>query len=131
MEKARATFSKRERLTSEKLMEQLFEKGKGRVLSAFPLRMVFMLMECTAGDEPVQVLISVPKKRLKHAVDRNRVKRQIREAYRLNKQSLIEAVPEGKRLLVAFVWQSDQLSPSTDVESRLKNLLKRTAQSLV
>ena len=56
----------------------------------------------------VQVLISVAKRRLRHAVDRNRAKRQIREAYRLNKEILWENLPENTAIHLGFVWVADQ-----------------------
>ena len=130
VETARATFRKRERIVSEKLMEELFSGGNSHALTAFPLRAVYLQKDRNAGDEPVQVLVSVPKKRLRHAVDRNRVKRQVRESYRLNKQALFSILPCDKRLLLAFVWQSDRLSPTEEVESRVKNLLRRMAERL-
>lgn len=130
VETARATFRKRERIVSEKLMEELFGGGNSHALTAFPLRAVYLQKDRNAGDEPVQVLVSVPKKRLRHAVDRNRVKRQVRESYRLNKQALLSMLPCDKRLLLAFVWQSDRLSPTEEVESRVKNLLRRMAERL-
>ena len=74
-----------------------------------------------------QILISVPKKRLKHAVDRNRVKRQLREAYRRNKQLLHDGLPQDYRLLVAFIWLSNELSPTSEVEERMVRLLKKIA----
>jgi ribonuclease P protein component len=58
------------------------------------------------------------------------VKRQVRESYRLNKQALLNMLPCDKRLLLAFVWQSDRLSPTEEVESRVKNLLRRMAERL-
>ena len=130
VETARATFRKRERIVSEKLMEELFSGGNSHALTAFPLRAVYLQKDRNTGDEPVQVLVSVPKKRLRHAVDRNRVKRQVRESYRLNKQALLSMLPCDKRLLLAFVWQSDRLSPTEEVESRVKNLLRRMAERL-
>ena len=77
-----------------------------------------------------QVLVSVSKRHFKHAVDRNRVKRQLREAYRLNKQVLVGRVPEGQTLSLAFVWISDTCLPTADVFSRMKNLLGRIAAKL-
>lgn len=78
-------------------------------------------------QEPVEVLISVPKKRFHHAVDRNRVKRQIREAYRLQKHLLTVIIPQEQTVDIAFVWLSDKLLPSAEVNSRMKNLLERIA----
>ena len=70
-----------------------------------------------------QLLLSVPKKRFKHAVDRNRVKRQLREAYRHHKHLL-----DGKHMAVAFVWLTDAHFPSSVVEQRVKSLLTRIAE---
>ena len=80
------TFSKEERLCSKKLIAQLFTKGSS--FNLYPLRFVFIKAETPAPQFP-QVLISVSKKYFKRAVDRNRLKRQIREAYRLHKQQLL------------------------------------------
>lgn len=80
------TFRKYEKLTEKVFIDRLFSKGK--TLACKNFRLIFF--EHAQDDiAPVRLLISVPKKRFKHAVERNRVKRLIREAYRLNKSSLI------------------------------------------
>lgn len=122
-------FPKREHIVSTRLIETLF--GSGSIsMAAFPLRAVCHVVERSQTDVPVQLLISVPKKRFKHAVDRNRVKRQVREAYRHHKQLLADAVPADKSLLVGFVWTSDQLAPSALVASRVEKLVKRIAEKV-
>ena len=128
---APARFRKKERIVSQKLIEELFGGGKSHSLAAFPLRVVYMQLERQDRQEPVEVLISVPKKRLHHAVDRNRAKRQIREAYRLQKQLLTEKIAQGQTVDIAFVWLSDQLLPSAEVNGRMKNLLERIAKRIV
>jgi ribonuclease P protein component len=128
---APARFRKKERIVSQKLIEELFGGGKSHSLAAFPLRVVYMQLERQDRQEPVEVLISVPKKRLHHAVDRNRAKRQIREAYRLQKQLLTEKMAQGQTVDIAFVWLSDQLLPSAEVNGRMKNLLERIAKRIV
>ncbi len=125
---APATFQKRERVVSEKLIDELFNGGHSHSLAAFPLRVIYMKSEHQDGQPPVQVLISVPKKRFHHAVDRNRVKRQIREAYRRQKSLLADKVPPTQILVIAFVWLSDQLQPSAEIDRRVKNLLERIAK---
>ena len=126
-----AGLSKNERLVSQKLINELFLSGQSKSLTAFPLRAVYMQLPtrgCAKGGfVGTQILISVPKKRLKHAVDRNRVKRQLREAYRRNKQLLHDGLPQDYRLLVAFIWLSDELSPTSEVEERMVRLLKKIA----
>ena len=136
---APTTFRKQERIVSKQLIETLFdrstsgrsqgENGDSHSLVAYPLRAIYTQTKQREGCAPIQILISVPKKRFKHAVDRNRVKRQIREAYRHHKPLLSETVPEGKQLLIAFIWLSDKHSTTQEVEKRVVSLLQRMAAS--
>ena len=121
------TFRKKERIVSTRLIEMLFGKGDSQSLSAYPLRAVFLQTARHEDSAPVQILISVPKKRFKHAVDRNRVKRQIREAYRQHKQILDGTIAEEKQLLIAFIWLSDRHYQTSEVEKRVIGLLERIA----
>ena len=123
-------FRKRERLVSLRLIDELFGGGHSRSVAAFPLRAVFMQRPRGAHDEPLQMLISVPKKFFHHAVDRNRVKRQVREAWRLHKSLLAEALASDKQLLIAFVWTSDTLWPTSAVAERVANLTRRITEKL-
>ena len=123
-------FRKRERLVSLRLIDELFGGGHSRSVAAFPLRAVFMQRPRGAHDEPLQMLISVPKKFFHHAVDRNRVKRQVREAWRLHKSLLAEALASDKQLLIAFVWTSDTLLPTSAVAERVANLPRRITEKL-
>ena len=132
---AAPTFRKRERMTSNLLIEALFDRsasgrsqggnGSSQSVSAFPLRAVYQVIGRREGHAPVQILISVPKKRFKHAVDRNRVKRQIREAYRRHKQLLWEGLADNQEMLVGFVWLSDRHYPTNEVESRVVKILEK------
>ena len=122
---AAPTFRKRERMVSNLLIEALFENGSSQSVSAFPLRAVYQTVERREGHAPVQILISVPKKRFKHAVDRNRVKRQIREAYRQHKQLLWERLADHQEMLLGFIWLSDRHYPTRDVESRVVRILEK------
>ena len=99
-------------------------------MAAYPLRAVYMRKVRAREDAPVQVLVSVPKKHFKHAVDRNRIKRQVREAFRQHKQLLYEALAEQEQLLLAFIWLSNGHYPSQHVESRVVSLMQRVAEKL-
>ena len=119
-------FPKPEHLCLKLDIENLFEAGS-RSMTAFPLRVVYREVPHTSGPA-VQVLLSVSKRRYKHAVDRNRAKRQLREAYRLNKSILLEALPEQTGLHLAFLWLSDRPVDSRQIHSRVKTLLMRIAE---
>ncbi|MBQ3781710.1 MAG: ribonuclease P protein component [Bacteroidaceae bacterium] len=124
------TFTKAERLCSQKLIDQLFAGGNASI-AAFPLRAIYRLSLREETDAvPVAVLMSVPKKRLHHAVDRNRMKRQMREAYRHNKQSLWERLEaKGKRMEIAFICIADEPCESSRVTSSMQKILRRIEEA--
>ena len=129
----RNTFRKHERLTLKREIDELFTPGS-KSFAAYPIRAVCRLAAFSASD--VKVLMSVSKRHFHHAVDRNRAKRQMREAYRTNKSIITEAVNslnaagERRSLNVAFIWLSDEPQDSALVERKIKNLLHRMAESL-
>lgn len=114
-------FPKSQRLCHTKLIEQLFEPAGSKSFTAFPLRAVFRAVD---SDE-TQVLISVPKRLFKHAVDRNKAKRLIREAYRTNKDLL----PATPHMHIAFLWLDNKHHPSHVIIAKTKNLLHRMAET--
>ncbi len=125
------TLSKEERICSRTLIESLFNGGGSYALSAYPLRVVYKLEEQHAEQRAkVQIMVSVSKKHFKHAVKRNRVKRQVREAYRKNKSIIVEKVPSGSLLLMAFIWLADNLYDTQEVEQRISALLMRIKERL-
>ena len=123
------TFKKSERLCSQILIDRLFQ-GESRSVAAFPIRAVFLPVD--AEVQPgVSILISVPKKRFHDAVDRNRVKRQIREAYRKHKHALVaQMAAQGRGLLVAFVYVSDKIESTNYIEKRMTRLLEKISTEL-
>ena len=132
MEERRYTFSKEERLCSKKLIERLFAEGN-RSFPAFPLRVVYMPLSADENPTDVSILISVPKKRFKHAVKRNLVKRQVREAYRLNKHILIDSLKaqeSPQKMVLAFIWLDNKIHATNEVEYKVKKLLHHIAENL-
>jgi ribonuclease P protein component len=99
----RNTFGKAERLCSKKLIGELFKDGKH--ITIFPYRLIWKEVELPSSS-PVQIAISVPKKRMKRAVDRNRIKRVLREGYRLNKAELYNSLKDSKKQYALFLIYS-------------------------
>jgi ribonuclease P protein component len=91
---------KNERLHSKKLIKELFDKGSSFFLYPFKVMVLDINIDI---QETNQVLFSVSKKKLKKAVDRNLIKRRMREAYRLNKQILMD-MNNGKKKLALFTF---------------------------
>ncbi|MBV3842971.1 ribonuclease P protein component [Bacteroides eggerthii] len=122
------TLHKVERLDKKKIIEKMFAGGS-RSFSVFPLRVVYLPVEELEAD--ASILISVSKRRFKRAVKRNRVKRQIREAYRVNKHELLNVLAERKcRLAIAFIYLSDQLVESSIIEDRMRIALARITEKM-
>ncbi len=126
----RFTLSKEERICSKKLINELFT-GNGRSMTAFPLRVVFMKRTIVDDQLRAAMLVSVPKRYFKHAVDRNRVKRQVREAFRRNKSIITQNLTDDhEAVAMAFVWLTDEKFPSSEVENRMVRLLTRISECL-
>lgn len=130
MTNSRLTLRKNERIASRRLIDQLFAGSSSHSLAAFPVRVVYIIKERAREETPVQVLVSVSKRHFRHAVDRNRAKRQLREAWRHHKETLASMMPADKCLAVAFLWLSDSPQPSAVVESRVSSLVQRIAKHL-
>ena len=130
MTNSRLTLRKNERIASRRLIDQLFAGSSSHSLAAFPVRVVYIIKERAREESPVQVLVSVSKRHFRHAVDRNRAKRQLREAWRRHKAALASTLPADKCLALAFLWLSDSPQPSAVVERRVCGLVQRIAKYL-
>lgn len=112
------SLPKSERIHLKKEIDELFAHGKGFV--AYPLRVVYRLegeTEESAEGPRLAMMVSVAKRYLRRANKRNRVKRLVREAYRLSKHSLIDWLEaEGKRGRIAFVFVGKELPEYKDIE---------------
>ena len=116
-------FTKSERLSRKSVVERLY--AEGRSVAAFPLRAVYLPLEPEEGEPSASVLVSVSKKRFRHAVDRNLVKRRLREAYRLNKHPFVEALQQKEcRMAVAILYLDKHHHSFSHLQARLKKLLQ-------
>jgi|SRR5688572_18852415 ribonuclease P protein component len=112
------TFKKEERLSKEKIIQELFDKGSSFYLYPFK---VFFLPNRDSEYPYHQILISVSKKNFKKAVDRNLIKRRIREGYRLNKNLL----GYQNKLVIAYIYSAKEILPSVQIHERLVKTFKR------
>lgn len=114
-------LSKSERICEYHLIEQIFSRKEGGSLSHFPLRLIYY-----PSADGNKILISVPKRHFKRAVDRNRIKRQVREAYRKNKSLIANC-----SFAIAFIWTAGKMLDTMEVEAKVVNLLTSLNKSAV
>ena len=114
-------FPKSERLHSKKQIEQLFNQGDS--FTIYPLKVVY-LKKPLESTLPNQVLVSIPKKNFKRSVDRNKLKRRIKEVYRLHKQ-VLENKQAGFYLLIGYIYVGKEISSYQIIEEKLKQSLER------
>jgi len=119
----RQTFTKDERLHKKILIEKLFQEGRSFSISPFRITWLSMPMEVKV---PVQVLISIPRNSHPKAVNRNLLKRRIREAFRKNKQPFYEFL-EGsqKQLLLGILYSAKEILPYSLIQEKIILLLQR------
>lgn len=113
-----------ERLRGKTRIDRLFKDGKSVI--SFPYRAVFT----DSGEETVSIMVSVPKKRFKRAVLRNLLRRRTKEAYRLNKQRLSEAL-KGKGLDIAILYLDKTVAESPLLHKKMCDLLDKIAAQAV
>ena len=126
------SFPKSQKLKSRKAIALLFSEGKS--VKSYPLRALFQV-EAFNPDynfSHVQIGVTVPKRAFRKAVDRNRIKRQIREAYRLNHSQLLVLAEEFNIYLSVMVIYIDRNFPEFDsLEKKTVQLISKLEKSLV
>lgn len=122
------TLRKNEKLRSRTAVNRLFDEGKS--LMAFPLRAAYRLRE--PGENNVQFLVTIPKKRIRKAVNRVTLRRRVRESYRLARRHLLTPVLEqhGAGVDIAFVYLDNSPAPYSVIQEKMESLLTRIAQAV-
>ncbi len=113
-------FPKQERLSRKKLIDSVFLNGKSTFNYPFSIRYLI-----NTEQTHNQVLISVSKKKFKRAVDRNLIKRRIKEAYRLNKSTFLKRNEENGYFLIAYIYIAKEIHDYSFIESKLIETLNR------
>ena len=121
-------FSKTQKLCSEELINRLFERGNS--ITESPFRLVWLL-ESNNDNVYIKTLISVSKKRLKLAKDRNLIKRRVREVFRLNCIDLKDHLQSKKlQLNLGIIYNQDKIFDSSFIEKKINLLLTRLITQL-
>ena len=141
VEGVRFTMGKSEKLRHRTLVEGLFSKGE--TLYEYPLRLTWRIMDVEemessfrTGLPPrlgrLQMMITVPKKKLRHAVYRVLMRRRIREAYRLNRIPLLHSVLDRDNIYLelAFIYLHKEESDYFTIEKKMKRLLSKLEDKL-
>ena len=119
------TFNKSEKLKSRKLIEQLFLEGKS--VTVFPFRMLYLQTSFEHGPK-IKAGISVSKRNFKKAVERNRIKRLMREAYRLNKSHYFNNITTSYALMILYIGKD--MPDFGSVDSNLKLLFSSLIEKI-
>lgn len=114
------TYNKEEKLKSRKLIKQLFEHGQS--VSVFPLRLVYLRTDHD-GEYLLKTGVSVSKRNFKLAVDRNRIKRLMREVYRLNKHLLYQNVQN--KYIIMFIYLGRKEIDYFKLDAKMKHVMKQ------
>lgn len=113
------TLGKSDKLKSKKLIQQLFEEGES--MKQYPIRLRYIKVKDV--DYNIRVGFSVPKRNFKSAVDRNRIKRLMREAYRLNKLPIFEITKSS--YVMMFIYTDRKVQDFTVLEAKMIALLHK------
>jgi ribonuclease P protein component len=124
------TFTKEERLCNKRLIDELFHNGSSFL--CYPFKASWLLMT-EPQQVPAQIVFSVSKKRYKRAVDRNLIKRRMREAYRLSKQQQLydQLNNADKRIILSVGYIGKEIAPYELVEKKMLKLLTQLNTELV
>jgi ribonuclease P protein component len=118
-------LSKKERLNSEKQISRLFDEGKA--ITSGCLKLIYLFTEDQMLSQ-IQVMFTVPKKKYKKAVDRNLLKRRMREAYRFSKPEI--NTDFSKKVLIAFIYIDKEIKPYLKIENSLKDLIEKLSKRI-
>lgn len=120
----RYTLNKSEILRHKKVIRELFKSGSSFLI--YPIKIIFEIKP----EGQHQVLFSVPLKKFKKAVERNKIRRRLKEAYRLNKHILNINENDKAKLNIAYIYISEQILPFNFLQDKMIESLKKLANKI-
>ena len=117
-------FPKEEKLKSEKQIQALFEKGTS--ITSYPLKLIYLSSKKTGVK--VQVAVTVPKKNFKRAVQRNKIKRLIRESYRLHKHLIFNKIEGGFTFMILYLGK--EMPSYIEIEAQMIKILEKILKQM-
>ncbi|RMG77911.1 MAG: ribonuclease P protein component [Bacteroidetes bacterium] len=120
----RYCFKKAERLKSYKIIEQLFAR-KGKSFGMYPLRVIWLETPLPHPEARIQFALSVPRRSFPKAVHRNRIRRRIREAWRLNKHRLYEKMPPDRQFAFMVIYTAKEPLSFSEIEAGMRRLIRK------
>jgi ribonuclease P protein component len=123
----RQTFTKTEKLCSKMLTDKLFKKGKSFFI--YPFKVIYRVVDDNdkfTGSYPAKILVSVSKRNFKRAVDRNHIKRLVRESYRKNKGLLYETLDRKEvKITIGIIFTGKQSPTYAEIEKKIIQVIHR------
>lgn len=127
---SKSSLSKQDRLKSKKVIDSLFVDGQSQF--TYPLKLSYKLLPLQEGESPLLFSVAVPKKKIRLAVRRNKIKRRIREAYRLHKFPLQECVStmQKQQLVLMFIYIANEVVTYKVIEKSVSQILKKLVNEI-
>ena len=121
-------FRKEERLCSVKQIEQLYSQGSS--FSFYPFRLIYSIVP--EQDSPATIVISIPKRKFKKAVDRNTIKRRVKEVYRHSKADFLypQLLEKNIKIQLLLIYIGNEINTSINIRKKLNLALERLVNKL-
>jgi ribonuclease P protein component len=117
------TYPRKQKLKSRKLLGKLFQSGKS--LNAFPLKLIYQTNNSPIVGETLMAGVGASSRNFKKAVDRNRIKRLLRESFRLEQATLQNGLPQDRQWQLFFIYTGKELPDGKLIQNKMQFLMQK------